>query len=512
MGGALHSALTVRPPNRWHNHKLFFAVVFVVAVAALFQWGNIKFRQRHGASYKATAAIRLPQAAGAGNAIVPAKGEPPLDYAACLASVARQLDQPETTQQVLTELADKGLGGARTAAARDEARGINPSVAISAQPQSSLQVSIQPLGDSPHQIFITCTSSNQSLALSLVNGLAARGADLFRETCRSKLQAAVACAAEEFERADAALAQAQRNIDEFLAFLSQKPGAEGGFSGRHTPDMVQPSTGAPDGKAPGIGVPEPKYRELVENPRWTELQLKLQHLEHQRAILLVDRTEAHPAVQQTEAAIAEARRQLAATPQWHQAPSAQRHQAQLPRQSGAAPEADVLGSPPRAGISEPQSAGFPEPVVSQQQQATIQGLKQSLADAQQRAAQAAFKYEQAMAAARVIPEVEVRWATGCQGIAPAVPFARLLLAALGSGLAATIGVCLIGVGVTAENLVVTKTEVEARLPVAVVGVIPAESPGVEPRTFRFRQRLARWGNMLLGMVLVAGALVAFLAS
>lgn len=83
--------------------------------------------------------------------------------------------------------------------------------------------------------------------------------------------------------------------------------------------------------------------------------------------------------------------------------------------------------------------------------------------------------------------------------------------ALSTGLAATIGVCLIGAGVTAENIVAIRTEVEARLPVPVVGVIPAESPGIDPRVFRVRQRLARWGKIFLGLFLAAGAVACFLA-
>jgi len=475
MGGKVNSGLTVRPPDRWQNHKLFFAVVLIVAAAALFQWGNIKFRQRHGVAYRATATIRLTDNADHGKATASSNVQLPLDYAECLAEVAQQLDKPETLRQVIGELPSLGMAHSGTTDGIGGGGGAQRSAAMVEEVLSALRVSVRPLGNPAHQVAITCTSPDQAMAVPVVNALAARGSDLFRQCCRSKVRASIAAAAEQIEQSRSALAETQRNIDRFLSIVAQS---------------------AAQGERSSVGKPaEPDYRDLVENPQWAQLQAKLEQLEQQRAVLLVERTEEHPAVRHADSAIAELRRQLAAVPRWLEAPPS--------RQPRAASQPDDPASQPSAA---------PEPVLDGQRAATLEQLKQSLADAQQRAAQAELKHQQALAAAQSVPDVEVRWATGCQEMAPRVPLGRLLLGALGAGLAATIGLCLICAGLTTENAVATKAEVEARLPVPVVGVIPSQSAGTSPRAFRMRQRLAQWGQTLIGALLVLGAVATFAAS
>jgi len=474
MGGNVNTGLTVRPPDRWQNHKLFFAVVFIVAAAALFQWGNIRFRQRHGVAYRATAAIRLTETADHGKPTASSNPQLPLDYAECLAKVAQELDQPETIRWVLAELPSYGPTRFGTTDGIVNGSREKQSAAMVEEVLSALRVSVRPLGNPTHQVAISCTSPDQAIAVPVVNALAARGIDLFRQSSRSKVQASVAAAAERLQESRGALAEAQRKIEHFLSSVVQN---------------------AAQGERFTVGKPvTPDYQELFENPQWVELQAKLEQLEHQRAVLLVERTEEHPAVQQADSAIAELRRQLATVRRWLEGPPS--------RQSGASSQNDD----PAFRQSAP-----PQAPLSQQQAATLEQLKQSLAEAQQRAAQAELEHQQALAAAQSVPDVEVRWATGCQEIAPPAPLGRLLVASLGAGLAATIGLALICAGLTTENAVVTKAEVEARLPVPVVGVIPAQSPGTSPRAFRIRQRLAQWGQTLIGALLVLGAVAPFAA-
>ena len=93
----------------------------------------------------------------------------------------------------------------------------------------------------------------------------------------------------------------------------------------------------------------PPQPSTIENPRWTAVARHLAELEERERVLLQERTPAHPAVQEIDVLIAEARRELASIPQM----IAQ----EQPAGSGAAPAAPA---PCRPTMRRPSaSAGSP---------------------------------------------------------------------------------------------------------------------------------------------------------
>ena len=50
---------TVRPPDRWQDHKVFYAFVFVATAVLFFQWGQAKTdRSRARHTFAATSKVR----------------------------------------------------------------------------------------------------------------------------------------------------------------------------------------------------------------------------------------------------------------------------------------------------------------------------------------------------------------------------------------------------------------------------------------------------------------------
>ena len=219
----------------------------------------------------------------------------------------------------------------------------------------------------------------------------------------------------------------------------------------------------------------PSQPSTIENPRWTALSRHLAELEERERVLLQQRTPAHPAVQEADMLIAEARRELASIPQM----IAQ----EQPAGSGAAPPSPSA-LPPDDGPAEAQ--------VQAAQQAA-EKLRDDLrqAQAQERAAQTARGEElhvDLLAAEPLLPPP-----------APPRRTAVILGTALVTATTSVIGLGMISIGASLEPAISSLAELQALLPVPIVGVIPAAHPGRRRTASALRQHLARWGWISAGL-------------
>ena len=219
----------------------------------------------------------------------------------------------------------------------------------------------------------------------------------------------------------------------------------------------------------------------IENPRWTEICQRLADLEKRKTNLLVERTPLHPSVLEIETRIADVRREMAAiTPTLAQA---------LPA------DHDPRAGAPVSASALPTAAPAATEVQAVQQAA--QQLKQDLQEAQgaERAALTARGEELRidLLAAEPLPPPPVP---------PRANTATILGKALVTATTSIVGLGMISLGASLEPALSSIAELQALLPVPVVGVIPATHPRRRGAVSAFRQRLARWGWMTAGLAVL----------
>ncbi|MEI8374458.1 MAG: hypothetical protein WCJ35_16665 [Planctomycetota bacterium] len=210
----------------------------------------------------------------------------------------------------------------------------------------------------------------------------------------------------------------------------------------------------------------------IENPRWTEVGRRLADLEERRKKLLLERTPQHPSVQEIEIRIADVRREMASIPP------------QIMQQSPAASPPSTL-PPDSPTVTEVQAA-----------QQAVEPLKRDLQQAQaiERAALTACGEElqiDILSAEPLLP-------------APVPPrdTTTILGKALVTAATSIIGMGMISLGASLEPALSSIAELQALLPVPVVGVIPATHPGRRMVASAPRRRLARWGWITAGLTVL----------
>ena len=215
----------------------------------------------------------------------------------------------------------------------------------------------------------------------------------------------------------------------------------------------------------------PPQSATIENPRWTEIGHRLADLEERRKNLLFERTPLHPSVQEIELRIADVRREMASI---------------SPRITQETPAALSSALPPDA----------PAPAEVQAAQQAAEQWKQGLQQAQglERAA--------CMARGTELP-IDL---LSAEPLPPPPAPSRVTPVMLGKVLvtAATsiVGLGMVFLGVSLEPALSSIAELQAILPVPVVGVIPATHPGRRRAASAMRRRLARWGWMSAGLALL----------
>jgi hypothetical protein len=412
----------------WKAHKGFYIFVFVVTGVLVYQWGWLKAdRQQPAGEYTATATVRHDDVGRPFQADVRQE----ILSAASLDRAVRELDSRIVARE----------GETREAAiqrAVEEAR-------------SNLRVEVTgTLGVGETQVAITTTQAQPDYALLLANTLA----EHYAADCRTHWKAA---AQDAYLAARTASQQAQRDLFQAKARLET-----------FEKELQQQAAKPPAPKPVPVAEAKP-----VEDPQWTELNGQLTHLRQRRTALLIDRTPAHPAVEEVELRIAETRQLLDATPRWIADPQ----------------------SPTPANKQPVVVEGKPEPAVPPAETARqLQNLRDAVAWAGSAGDTAAAAERRAWRAFEQEPRIDVQLAQNCEETVgeSGGPGAGLLFASLFVGLAATAGMCLLGAGICIEPTVSSIAELESLLGAPVVGTVPTQALGAESAETAQRQRLTRW--------------------
>ncbi len=237
-----------------------------------------------------------------------------------------------------------------------------------------------------------------------------------------------------------------------------------------------------------VAPPQPT---TIDNPRWTDICRRLADLEERRKVLLFERMPLHPSVLEIEMRITDVRREMAS----------------IPPKIAQEPPADCRALPaPPSALPPTMGTWCPAPAATEVQ------------TAQQAAAQLQQDLQQAQAAERAAltaRDEELRIDLIAAEPLPPPPAApRPKLAILGKALVtattALVGLGMISFGASLEPALSSIAELQALLPVPIVGVIPATQPGRRCAASGRRWRLVRWGWMTAGLsVLSAVAWVFF---
>ena len=216
----------------------------------------------------------------------------------------------------------------------------------------------------------------------------------------------------------------------------------------------------------------PPSRRTIDNPRWTEICRRLAELEERKKVLLAERTPLHPSVQEIENLITGVCRQMASIPP------------KIVQEPSSTP-------PP---IASPVDASLPGEVEAARQAAEKSKRELEQAQTLERAALAACRGELQV---EIVPA------------APLPPPPDMGKAILGMALAtaatSVIGLGMISFGAAMEPVISSVADLQALLPVPVLGVFPARHPVRRRRASALGLRLARWAWMAAGMAALVAA-------
>jgi hypothetical protein len=210
---------------------------------------------------------------------------------------------------------------------------------------------------------------------------------------------------------------------------------------------------------------------MVDNPQWTEAVRRLAELEERRRVLLFERTPLHPSVQEIEMRITDMRREMAAIP---------------PK------TAQVVGPLPSVPRYSSLPAVMPADLDAAQQTAQIlhRQVQQTEAAAQQALADRGVELCIDIAPAEALPDQP----------ASNRSTAALLTTALAAAATSVIGLGMISFAASLTPAVSTVGELQALLPVPILGVVPATNATGNPTRTAARRRLARYYAVFLGLV------------
>jgi len=222
--------------------------------------------------------------------------------------------------------------------------------------------------------------------------------------------------------------------------------------------------------SPGpVSAPQPA---MVENPAWTKLSHRLAELEEHKRVLLLECTPLHPSVQEADHRITDVLREMASIP------------------------AKIAQDPPvvlPASILPPDGPDASEVEAAQQ---AVERVKQDLQQAQaiERAAIGTRGEELKvdLIASEPLPT------PSAPPHADAITLGKALVIATTS----VVGLGMISLGASLEPAISSIGQLQAILPAPVVGVIPATYPSRRSTTAPQRRRLARWGWITAGLVVL----------
>jgi capsular polysaccharide biosynthesis protein len=432
--------------------------VFAATAVAVYLWERLKAEPAAPAGgYTATAVVRWRTTAPAGSddglSLPPSRPDP--------REIQRQLVSEPNLRRAVREL------GACVAPLPGE-KGESTLTRAVADVQQNLRVVVDAAAESDRmQVSIRCTQAQPQYATRLANTLAEHFAADYRRQWKVAAQQAHAAAEEVLRRAEQPLRAAKAHLDEFSRQHLKRPQSADAEAPQAGPQATEPQ------RLPATVAAEPA---LVENPQWVDLNGQLEVLQCRRAALLVDRLPEHPAIRDADLRIADLTHLLATKPRWiaaersEPAGAASAAASQPPNESPP-PSRPPGGNPPAANRGDPAST------EADRQQVEEAVAFEELKDAADRADQArdlALRRErQAWQATLQELQVEVQPAAFVETPPASAAGLRLVLAALASGLVVTAGIAMISAATSWEPTLTTIAEVEALLPVPVVGIIPA---------------------------------------
>jgi len=233
---------------------------------------------------------------------------------------------------------------------------------------------------------------------------------------------------------------------------------------------------------PTASTKPPPRPAMIDNPAWLDLQRQVADLEGRRDQLLIDRTPLHPAVQEIDRRLAEAKEQLAATAR------------QIPdtRAGSSGEVADAPALVPPAGD---------DPAVKQYEQklAELTAALDKSRLACQEAERAEKQADQQLAAAPQFtfehpeavpnpPQIDYGWR-------------RLLWTTFASSLLMVFGIVWVALGAGIDPPVASIDEVEDDLDEPVLGVLPSDGPPPDlaaiHRQAQRRRALIAFGTILI---------------
>jgi hypothetical protein len=343
------------------------------------------------------------------------------------------------------------------------------------------------------EVSITFTDSDARRAVRVVNSLArqyaaeanAEFASLAGQPCRDVRDAAEVAGREFFE------AQAR-----FHRFLERHFREHGDRAGRTRNWLTRQVWFSPESleaeSRPG----------MVENPDWSELARRLSELTKQRGGLLVKRTLLHPDVRGIEKKILDCRQALEQITRYLPGPDLAGPVIEAP--PGSQPLPKIL---PPGPVESPVESPPPLPGdASREHGAAVREFhvyKVAVDDAAEAYERLSLEERRARRRQYAPPGIELQLARVEESIQPADRSAGTMPVALVVALAMAAGVSMITSGLGNDPTLDTAEQVRARLPIPVVGTIPAANPGAVEANRRRSNRLSGLALIGYGVGLVA---------
>jgi hypothetical protein len=227
--------------------------------------------------------------------------------------------------------------------------------------------------------------------------------------------------------------------------------------------------------------PEKRQPTMIENPRWADLSRRASDLERRHEQLLQDRTPLHPAVLEITAHLTEAQEQLAAVP---------RQIAGKESKTSSADNSPVL-VPPRI-----------DDVAASKNQRALDDLTAAVEQSRLACRSAERRQQQTAEQQRAGPQLVIESAETAQN-APQVDYGwrRLLWTTFATSLLMAFGVGSVAAGARIEPPVASIEEVKSALGKSVIGVMPADTPGLDATAIG-RQMQARRATMAIGLIMI----------
>jgi hypothetical protein len=407
-------------------------LVFILGGGGVFSVGYHKFNNGQSPQYSAQAGVSylvpsLPASPGKPNAFRP-------DLAAAQRQITSEANLRQTLDRLAANRGEPGSSTLRTLGVR-----LN-------DVQRQLRVSGELVDDQP-QISIACSGSNPQQLLPFVNQLADQYAVAERARFEADAASRYRAAQQATQHARQVLGQTTTRLEEHL---KRQREAE-----RAATQVAPPQPETP---------PPPK---MVDNPEFTKLDQELTALNRRRTDLLVDRTPLHPAVQAVDNQIAQLREAIRAVPR------------QIP-ESGGASSAPEAASPKlvEQAPQEPSAGSLGQVLPSttgldQAEAARKLAALQSNVDRAARDLERIGRLEREASEQRsACVQVQVHPAKACQVLASSSPnWVVLSLASACAGLVLATGIGLVSIGYRRDLPVRSLEEVQALLPVPILGVV-----------------------------------------